>query len=63
MSEVSVYEKDGKEVDRVGERLLVVLSHWNRKEFVRLQVGDADVTVSSRDLKAAIENATNTARF
>ena len=63
MCEIPVYEKDGKEVKSVGERLLVVLSHWNRNEFVRLQVDGVDVTVSSRDLKAAIENATNTARF
>lgn len=42
---------------------LCVESHWNDKDLVVLSIGYKTVTVSARDLEAAIKNATNTNRF
>jgi len=62
-NEVPTYEVDGREKSSVDGKPLVVDSHWNRNEFVRLKYGEADITVCARDLQAAIANAINTARF
>lgn len=61
---VKVYqEANGKhELDQVPD--LIVKSHWNRPEFVVLVLPDnTHITVSAKDLAAAIKNATNTARW
>jgi hypothetical protein len=42
---------------------LVVENHWNSDSMVVLYIGYQKVTVSARDLEAAIKNATNTVRF
>jgi len=63
MNKVSTYEVDGQEVSSVDGKPLVVDSHWNRNKMVRLKYGKVDITVLAQDLKAAIDNATNTARF
>lgn len=46
------------------ERPLVVRSHWNRDDLVILRLGDGEeIAVRAKELRAAVENATNTARF
>jgi len=40
-----------------------VLSHWNDNNMVVLVVDEKEITVSAKDIIAAINNATNTARF
>lgn len=58
VSEVKVYEVDGSS-DFKDKPTLFVHSHWNRNRWVRLKIGDQDVTVIKQDLIKAIENATN----
>jgi hypothetical protein len=40
-----------------------VESHWNDPRFVVLNIGGCIFTAVAADLKAAIDNATNTRRF
>lgn len=61
MSEVTIYQQNGK--DTIVERPVVqVKSHWNKPDFVDIKINDVEVTVLARDLKSAIDNATNTNR-
>ena len=61
---VKVYEVDGKEIKSLDYPQIKVDSHWNRNEFIVLQSEDGKkYTVCSRDLIAAIENATNINRY
>lgn len=59
---VQIYEKDGKETKH-GEHHLIVKSHWNYNDRVVLEFGEQNITVTEKDLLAAIKNATNIARF
>lgn len=61
-NEVKIYEKDGKDA-KYGEHSLVIKSHWNYNDRVILIIGEQNITVLKKDLQAAIQNATNTARF
>ena len=61
-NEVNIYEDHGQEVP-LGNKRLHVESHWNRNEMVVLTIGEERVTVSAKDLEAAIANARNSARF
>jgi hypothetical protein len=63
VNNVPVYELDGKAVELLTRPYLSVSSHWNRCEWVVLALGDMRITVNVRDLKAALENAGNTAKF
>lgn len=54
--EVNTYDKPKKP-------LVLVRSHWNRNSMIVIEIGDIEVTVIAEDLKAAIDNATNTKRF
>ena len=58
-TEVKVYEKDGKEVSISEDENITVHNHWNRREFVILNVNGQKVTVLSDHLKRAVDNATN----
>lgn len=52
--------------DSVGEYEadeVLIESHWNRPELVRLVIDGKVAVVSARDLIAAVKNATNTARY
>jgi len=41
-----------------------VRSHWNRNEFIVVQIDDGDeITILAKELKAAIDNSQNMARF
>jgi hypothetical protein len=61
-SEVTIYETNGKE-NSVPMPVLSVASHWNRDSLVILEIAGQKVTVSAKDLQAAITNATNTVRY
>lgn len=58
---IKIYENGGKEEN---EKSIIVHSHWNRNEMVDIEFpGFNKLTVCAKDLIAAINNATNTARF
>lgn len=61
INKIEVYEENGKECTglRSDKPCVVVREHWNRKEFVIINVGEESVTVLARDLEAAIKNAQN----
>lgn len=62
---VEAYEVDGQETtpSRRGPSIIIT-SHWNRECMIVLQVGTGEkLTIAAKDLKAAIENATNSVRF
>ena len=59
---VNIYEVDDQEqVDPIPA--LEVCSHWNRHHWIVLKVGGKSYAVTADDLRAAIENATNTNPF
>ena len=63
---VEVYELNDVELRDIKSKKpkLVVKNHWNRSEFVVLQIDEGKIiTVLAKDLKAAIDNSTNSARF
>lgn len=59
-SVMNIYEIDGKDTSGLELPKLTVASHWNRNNFVVLEVGGKRYTVEASDLRAAIQNATNT---
>jgi hypothetical protein len=60
-NEITVYEENGTET-KVPMPTLSVLSHWNRDSLVVLEIAGQKISVSARDLQAAIANAVNTVR-
>lgn len=62
---IQVYELDDKEISPTPskELLIGVDSHWNRREFIVLVVGEHRYTVAGDDLRAAVKNAQNTSRY
>ena len=60
-STVGIYEDHGKDVDSQ-KVVLIVKSHWNDSDRVRLIFGEMEITVIAADLHAAITNACNTGR-
>lgn len=61
---VKVYEIDEADLRSVADaQPILVRSHWNNNNIVILEIGDRKYTVVAKDLKTAIDNATNTARF
>lgn len=61
-SQVTIYEMNGKETTIERPRL-VVKSHWNNEDFVILIFEDKEITVTAKDLVAAITNATRINRW
>ena len=62
-SKVSIYEVKDETVP-IGKNVeMDVSSHWNHDEWVVLKFQGKEITVNAADLKAAINNATNTERF
>jgi hypothetical protein len=55
------YEINGEEVKGLPNDAddLLVLGHWNRKEFVVIDFHGRNLTVAADDLVKAIRNATN----
>ena len=48
--------------DEPAKTSIKVHNHWNRNAFVVIEIGDESRTVNANDIKAAINNATNTKR-
>lgn len=61
-NEVPVYEIDGTATSGIPQPTIGVGSHWNRDNFVVLTVDGKKITVCARDLKAAVDNSTNSVR-
>ncbi len=61
-STLKAYEIDGKTAP-IDATPISVKSHWNRDELVVLVIEGKEYTVLAKDLRAAIENGTNVARF
>ena len=63
--ETRIWEVNGEDRSAVdGELVLYVTSHWNRSEWVVLKApGLPATTVDASQLRAAIDNCTNTRRF
>ena len=57
-NEIMVYEIDGDDKIELGTTI-EIKSHWNRDEFICINVFGKEITVASGDLRRAIENATN----
>lgn len=62
-TKIDIYEINGEESGLSNEAQLTVKNHWNRKNFVILNMNDKEITVVADDLKRAIENAQNVHRY
>ena len=56
VNEIQTYEVGG--VENTKEKVNIH-SHWNRDEFVIIEMGDNQFTVSADELRRAIDNAQN----
>jgi len=56
---IKIYEKNGTETEGLKYPELFVLNHWNLNSMVVLEFGKDKITVLARDLRKAIDNATN----
>jgi len=61
-SKIRCYEVNDEEIQGLDYPTIKITNHWNEHEFVVLVINGNTYTVSAKDLKAAIENATNVAR-
>jgi hypothetical protein len=63
-SEVECYEVDGKETHTLnsGRPKIIVRSHWNRSDFVVLEIEGKKLAVVYGDMAAALANAANVPR-
>ena len=61
-NEVDIYEINGNEIHDLVPPKLKVGSHGIYRERVVLKIGRRRLTVIARELKAAIDNATNVVR-
>jgi hypothetical protein len=61
---VDCYEVDGQETPALSSKRphIIVRSHWNRDEFVVLEVEGKKFTLLAKDIRAAIANAVNAPR-
>lgn len=63
ISKVELVELNGKDTGVLDRPILTAESHWNDSSLVVLTIGETTFSVKVKDLIAAINNATNTARF
>jgi len=58
---VEVYEENGQELNALRSKKpsIVIREHWNRKDFVIVNMGELSYTVCAKDLEKAIQNAQN----
>lgn len=58
---IEIYETDGTENKGLKSKMpkMTVSEHWNRKNFVVIEVDGVKHTVVADDLKRAIDNAQN----
>ena len=61
LNAVSIFEDHGVEIP-FGNRKLKIESHFRSPDRVVLSIGNERVTVLTKELLAAIQNATNVAR-
>jgi len=62
-STLPIYEIDEKDTTGpVSDHALIARHHWNKRQFVVLEIGDHTYAVLATDLMAAIENAQNANR-
>ena len=57
-SKVTIYEKNGEETSGLVQPTLSVVSHWNLRDMVVIEVDERKYTVVASDLQDAIMNAT-----
>jgi len=62
LNTVPVYEVDGQRVEGIESPKFTVASHWNEESKVVLEFGGKSITVTARDLLAAVTNAVNNNR-
>ena len=48
--------------DNSYKKNMQIHSHWNREEFIIVEIDGKQITVLASHLKAAIENCTNTGK-
>jgi hypothetical protein len=49
--------------DDPAKQSLMLHNHWNDSNMVVLKIDEIEITVKAKELKAAIDNCTNTAKF
>lgn len=54
---VDVYEDSGKRLPALNHEVVTVESHSTDSNWVRIKIGNADVTVNGADLMLAISNS------
>lgn len=61
INNIEVYEESGVELNALRSKKpsITIREHWNRKEFVIINMGNLSYTVLAKDMIAAIENAQN----
>lgn len=64
-NKIKLHEENTEGEAGIGQKVIYVDSHWNNDNLVVIGFPEdgITVTVSAKDLKAAIQNATNSARF
>lgn len=65
VNSIEVYETNGTEEKglRSDRPKLKVSEHWNRREFVVVEIDGKKVTVLADELKRAVDNAQNAHKF
>ena len=58
---IEVFEENGVSLNTIRSKKpsITIREHWNRREFVIVNMGDKSYTVLANDLIAAIQNAQN----
>jgi hypothetical protein len=62
-SQVSIQEIDSKSVPIGAQPTVTIKSHWNDQTLVVLEIDGKNYSMNTMDIQAAIQNATNSARF
>lgn len=62
-SKIEIYEINGTESKPVERPVIIVRNHWNRRNFVVIEIDDKNYTVEAGELNRAIENAKNAHKF
>ena len=57
---IQIYEINGIECKTPK---LIIREHWNKKQFVVIEIGGVDCTVVAEELKRAIDNSQNAHNF
>jgi hypothetical protein len=65
INSLDIYETDGSEEKGLSSDRpkVIVKEHWNRREFVVIEVNGKELTVLADELKRAIDNAQNAHKY